>query len=409
MSKEIHRFIDTDILPRKGKLISFKDSIGLKLDFEYNDIKDKVCIEAYDPKTHMLQISFPNITKDKLFSIHSDNFKQVKFGNMIDNDTITYGYKYDIGDVIKCNMGNVTILDKRTGFVGVNKDIKRRFYYIECNLCHNKRWVEASILNKHTNQFCDKCGIHTYYPEKFLSNLLDQLKIPYIHQFNKKHESWCKEYLYDFLIQIDGKKIIIETNGNQHYSKIWTITKHTLEEIQQNDANKYKLALENGIDHYIVIDCRKSTLKWIKNSILNGSLLSVLNINESDIDWDKCHEFATSDFVRIAAELYNNGFSTKEIEKELKKSSQTILHYLKTAFDLHLCNSVPDNRNFVPITVYGKNGKIGDFKTITDAENMLRNSFNTVICKRTIRNYLDTGKIYKGFSFYRCQKGEETA
>lgn len=405
MSKEIHRFIDINSLPKKGKLISFKDSVGMDLYFEYNDKKDYVHIEAYDPKTHMLQISFPNIEKGKLFDIHSDNFKQVKFGNMID-DQITYDYKYKIGDVIRCNMGDITILDQETHMVGSEKNIKRRFYYIECNRCHNKRWVEASLLNKKKHQFCDKCGIHTYYPEKFLSNLLDQLNITYITQFNNKNESWCKNYLYDFFINLGNKRIIIETHGNQHYSKIWNQCGYTLEDVQKNDAAKMALALDNNITDYVVIDCRKSEEDWIKKSIFNTVLPHILAFDEMSIDWDKCHEFATSDFVRIAAEMYNNGYSTKEIEKELNRSKNSVRKYLETAYKLNLCTSLPNDNNFISISLYKGKEKVGDFLTLSNVKKFLKESYNIIICDNTIKKYMDTKQEYKGFTFYKYQEGE---
>ena len=40
MSKKIHRYINIDILPKNGKLISFKDSVGMSVYFEYKNIKD---------------------------------------------------------------------------------------------------------------------------------------------------------------------------------------------------------------------------------------------------------------------------------------------------------------------------------------------------------------------------------
>lgn len=403
MDKHIHKFLDINSLPRKGKLISFKDAIGMNLYFEYRNIKNDVHIEAYDPKTHMLQISFPTITNNQIFTIHTDNFKQVKFGNMID-DNITFTYKYNIGDIIDCNMGNITILDKATKYVGENKNIPRRFYFIECNLCHNQRWIEASDINKQKHQFCNKCGIHTYYPEKFLSNLLDQLQIPYITQFNKTHESWCKRYLYDFFITLNNKRIIIETHGNQHYSKIWNNSKYSLQNIQNNDLAKETLALQNNITNYIIIDCRKSNLEWIKHSVINSELFSILNIDKSSIDWNQCHRFATSDFVRLAAELYNSDYSMKMIEEKLKRSKQMIYKYLVTAYQLGLCATIPDNRNYVSVSIYKDGDCIGNFLTLTEAIRNLKEKYNVKICSATIRNYMDTNAPYKGFLFYNYQR-----
>lgn len=282
MSKNIHRYIDINSLPKRGKLISYKDAIGMSIYFEYKNINGYVYIQDYEALSHMLTIQFPNITDDELYYINTDNFKKVKFGSMID-DSVCYEYKYNIGDKIKNNMGDITILDREIRFVGTKKD-KRRFYYIECNLCHHKRWIEATIIHHNNHQFCDKCGIHTYYPEKFIKNMLEQLNIEYIAQFNKKHEEWCSSYFYDIFINKNNKRIILEVNGEQHYTKIWNDSKHTLQDIQQNDYNKKKLALNNNIHNYIVLDCRKSNKEWIKKSVMSSDLPIIFNFQEDDID-----------------------------------------------------------------------------------------------------------------------------
>ena len=50
-----------------------------------------------------------------------------------------------------------------------------------------------------------------------------------------------------------------------------------------------ELALRNGIDEYIIIDCRKSNLNWIKNNILDSSLVNIFKLD--DIDWELCDEY----------------------------------------------------------------------------------------------------------------------
>ena len=41
---------------------------------------------------------------------------------------------------------------------------------------------------------------------------------------------------------------------------------------QNNDTLKKKLALENGIDFYFEIDCRKSNIEWIKTNTENPNI-----------------------------------------------------------------------------------------------------------------------------------------
>ena len=67
-------------------------------------------------------------------------------------------------------------------------------------------------------------------------------------------------------IYLPDYNCIIETNGMQHYNhnnnKIFNSDK-----IKQNDEEKKRIAIKNGITNYYVIDCRYSEIEYIKNSI----------------------------------------------------------------------------------------------------------------------------------------------
>ena len=77
----------------------------------------------------------------------------------------------------------------------------------------------------------------------------------------------------------------METHGKQHYEDGFKgCGGRTLEEEQQNDKNKYELAIKNGIkqQNYIVIDCSKSDLEFIKNNIINSRLNELFNLNKNN-------------------------------------------------------------------------------------------------------------------------------
>lgn len=61
---------------------------------------------------------------------------------------------------------------------------------------------------------CPCCSDGVSYPERFISNMLRQLKMPYKHdgKFN-----WSGLKRYDFYIK--DLSLIIETHGEQHYNK----------------------------------------------------------------------------------------------------------------------------------------------------------------------------------------------
>jgi hypothetical protein len=182
---------------------------------------------------------------------------------------------------------------------------------------------------------CNKDGYS--YPEKILIFVLSKLNIEFMTQ---KSFKWSNKKKYDFYIP--SLNMIIETHGLQHYEYKFEINYKTLQEEQDNDRFKEKVAKENGIEHYIVLDCRKSELEWIKNSILQSELPFILNFKEDDIDWSECNKSSLKNLVKIACDLWNNGMrNIKEISKELKVHPGTIQKYLKKSAELDLCDYNP--------------------------------------------------------------------
>jgi len=209
---------------------------------------------------------------------------------------------------------------------------------MRCPNCKTIR--EYPIYRLATQGFsCLNCSDGISYPEKFLFSILNQLNLKFITQLSKKDFKWCDNYRYDFYI--DKINCIIETHGLQHYENIdnnWG----SFEKIKLNDKNKEKLAKENDIKNYIVLDCRESNLEWIKNSIMNSELPMLLNFKEEDIDWLKCHEYACNSLVKIVCDLWNSGINNLvEINNKLKISKITTRRYLKQGSILGWCNYDP--------------------------------------------------------------------
>jgi hypothetical protein len=166
--------------------------------------------------------------------------------------------------------------------------------------------------------------------------MLEQLNIEF--EVQKKFD-WSDNKRYDFFVP--SLNCIIETHGNQHYADVnFNSRGRSLEEEQENDSLKEKLAKDNGIEYYIVIDCRKSQIEYIKNNIENSILTKYFNIN--NVEWFKCHESACKSFVRIACDLWESGIkSTKEIGIILKLTYPTVIRYLKQGASLGWCDYNP--------------------------------------------------------------------
>lgn len=217
-------------------------------------------------------------------------------------------------------------------------DKKARFKCLECG---EEKEMSISNMYRDGHFKCPRCGDGFKYPEKFMYSLLKQLEIDFIYQPSKSTFSWCDKYRYDFYIP--SLNMIIETHGIQHYeeNKNWTMS---LEEVQENDKIKEQLAKDNGIEHYIVIDCRYSELEWIKNSILNSKLNEEFDL--SKVDWVKCEKFTLKSLVYEVCDYWNNKEeweTTSDLVKAFKISRYTVISYLKRGNKLELVNYDPKN------------------------------------------------------------------
>ena len=383
-------------LPRRGSLINYQAMVGMKLELLYEgEIYVGVKILEYIKGSNPRFVIEYNGQKHNILC---GNFIVGKFGGVL--KLITKDFKVNIGDVFKDSKRDMIITNKehRKDKRGENE----KWYKYTCNRCGwTEGWiVEGSLLNgigcsccvnqtavlgintiwdtdrwlcslgvseedakTHTRSSGDKvivtcpecgktkdisisniynyksicctCGDGVKYPEKFMTSVLEQLNIEYIFQLTKTTLGWCENFKYDFYIP--SLNTIIETHGIQHYK--WSGRGRSLKEEQENDRYKEELAKQNGIDGYIVIDCRKSNKEHIKNSIVNSELNKIYDL--SKINWNKCEEFALkSNKVKEVCEYWNNKeeWETSTTLAEIfELSKDTIIDYLKRGTELGWC------------------------------------------------------------------------
>ena len=182
---------------------------------------------------------------------------------------------------------------------------------------------------------CPRCSDGIKFPEKFVHNLLRKFNIDF--KFDEA-QSWAQGRRYDFYFEHEEKTCIIETHGEQHYKEGFKrVGGRSLQEEQENDRYKEKLAKENGIDKYIVIDCRCSTIQWIKSSILNSELIEIIDMNK--VDWEETGKISTKSLVKEVCDLWMSGMkSVSELEVYTKLSRATILKYLKRGVEIGWCD-----------------------------------------------------------------------
>lgn len=178
---------------------------------------------------------------------------------------------------------------------------------------------------------CPCCSDGVSYPERFVSNMLRQLKISYKHDGKM---SWSGLKRYDFYIK--DLSLIIETHGEQHYDENKQFY-DTIESQRANDEYKKSLAFSNGIKYYVVLDCRKSDADFIKTSILNSRLIELFDL--SLIDWQKCASDSCKSNIVMACDLWNGGIhSTKEISEIMCLTRTTIINYLNKGTKYGICD-----------------------------------------------------------------------
>ena len=200
---------------------------------------------------------------------------------------------------------------------------------------HHKNKI-ATVYANH-NLSCP-CQDGWRYPNKFMYSVLEQTGIYFE---TEKSFEWSQGKLYDDYIEYNGFKIITEQHGIQHYIDHPLNKKaRNLEEEQKNDKLKYNLAIQNGIDYYFVIDCRESNKEYIKTSIINSELFSVLNINPQDINFDECNKFATSNMIKQVCEYRNSHteMTMKEIAPFFHVCHDTIRNWVKKGAELGWCD-----------------------------------------------------------------------
>ncbi len=188
------------------------------------------------------------------------------------------------------------------------------------------------------------CNIHN--DNKLLHGFELQKTFSWSQNVEHDNPKLSGDKIYDFYIPLKHE-IIIETHGKQHFEQCLFGSgkqSRTLQEEQENDKIKHLTALRNGIDDrsYIVLDCRRSTVEFIKNSIMTSNLPQLLNFTEYDIDWKQCNVFAASSRVYEACALWNGGIrKTKDVANKMKLHPDTVRNYLRRGEELGIVIDPP--------------------------------------------------------------------
>lgn len=284
----------------------------------------------------------------------------------------------------------------------------------DCGRVKNKPILIYSIYNNHS--IGCSCGDGKSYPEKFMFNILNQLKINFEIEYSPE---WIKPKRYDFYFKLNNKEYIIEMDGELgHGNKIHSKSKLTKEETVAIDDYKDKLAKEHDIE-VIRIDCNYGNntinkLEYIKSNIMS-KLSQTLNLKETSIDWIKCNEFALSNLCKKACDYKRNNpdWNTVKIGKLMNLNRHTIRNYLKEGNKLEWCEYNPKKElskgkskskkiNSKPVQIFKDNILLGTFESCSELERQSEYLFGTKLltsCISRICNGKLKNPLYKGFTF----------
>lgn len=456
----------------KGR-INWGESIGHKVKFIYDDVQGEVEIVDYHQKEQRLNIRYLDC---ELLSIKTGDFSKCSLGKLLKKKT--NDFKIETGEVFKDKKRNLIIIGREyrkikrgerikwykyacnkcgwtegwineynlksgrgcsccagtTVVLGINTiwdthkwlvddfgldeefakthtngtDIKGRFI---CRDCGESKFVVIYSVISNMSIGCKLCSDGISYPEKFMINVLEQLNIRFITQLTKTTFEWCNDKRYDFYLP--DYSCIIETHGLQHYKEANRF-KNTLTETQENDKYKKELAINNGIEYYIELDCRKSDMEWIKNSTIDSDLKNISNL--SNVNWLKCEEFALKNIVKEVCEYWNNKQeweTTSDLANHFNVSQTTIMNYLKSGERLRLCSydvSVEKTKTAVKngkansraVEVFGNNKSLGVFESASELERRSEELFGVKLNHSAI-SLVANGRyhsdLYKNYSF----------
>ena len=162
---------------------------------------------------------------------------------------------------------------------------------------------------------------------------------------------------------------------------------------------KENIAKNNGIKQYVKLDCSKSNISYIQQSINDVDLFCILSKQESDINWESCDTYATKNIIKEVCNYKNDHpfISNKEIANYFHLSSSSISRYLNKGMQFGWC--VYGGR-YRCVEVFKDNKSFGIYKSANELSEKSLNDFNiffhTEGIKRSCRNELS---LYKGFVF----------
>ena len=266
-----------------------------------------------------------------------------------------------------------------------------------CPYCGTKKIMRIAELTKYGCVTCEKCSDGISYPNKFAHELFSQLSKQYAYYKSEYSPDWAGKLRYDNYIELlDGSKIIVEMDGGYHYAKNYNY-------LTKNDSYKDWLAEEHGIK-MIRINCNYLKVSHRYDMVKTNLSKSLNNIFDlSNVDWDKCNEIGISNKLIEVLNYYQNNpkLGLSEIANYCKISMPTLYEYLYTGEELGLCTYIRNDtnraKNSKPIAMYDSQmNLIGVYKSGKQISELFP---ELNFSHRQIRQCATDNKQYKNYIF----------
>ncbi|XZI53423.1 hypothetical protein ACSW9K_08325 [Clostridium perfringens] len=369
--------------------------------------------EKYNGEYTILS-KYVNARTKILIKHNSDKCKFHKYEVTPDKLLIGKGCPVCSGRTAKLGINTIWDTDRWMCDLGVSEEDAKKYssrsgrkITVTCLDCGRKKDIVIHQLFRNKSISC-LCGDGKSYPEKFIYNLLEQLKVDFEIEYKPE---WIDNKRYDF--HIKDYSCIIETHGGQHYEESFQYYGgRTLEGERQNDKYKKEAALKNGIKYYITLDCRESNLEWIKNSVLNSELAELFDL--SSINLTSCAEFANKNIVKEVCDYWNNkreDETTADLERVFRLNRTSISAYLKKGTRLGWCNYNPKEEvkkivgkngklNGKEVEIFKDNQSLGIFESCAALSRQSEKLFGVKLFNQNISAVCNgKQKSYKGFAF----------
>ena len=223
-------------------------------------------------------------------------------------------------------IASMIVYDKNKNKVNtsiISPHTKKRFYF-RCPQCNQISKKTNSLTTVVSFGFsCEYCADGISIPEKFMANVLEQLKVQFKTQLSKKDVDWIKsKRKYDIAIYMPYGTVIIELHGLDHYKE--NKRGKSLMEIKANDRYKKHLAKKNNIKKYYQIDCRFSDQKYLKDNIYKTIVHLFKPEDLEKVNWEDAWNNSQRSIRVKVWDMYKNGKEKDYICKVLNRSKSAI-------------------------------------------------------------------------------------